>query len=272
MDPKFFVLLCDKQRYGMDFIDTHSHIYNEAFDPDRAEVVSRAAGCGVNRLIMPGISSVEHPAMLKCADEMPRTAFPCIGLHPTEVKENWKDEMDFVKANLHSRKFYGIGEIGLDFYWSRDFEREQKRVFAEQVEISVEEGLPVLIHSRNATDAVFEVLEDFKSYGVRGIFHAFSGSYETYRHCLDYGDFKFGIGGVCTYKKAGIADVLQKMSLSDIVLETDCPYLTPVPHRGTRNESSYIKIIAEKVAELLDLRLEEVSESTTATACALFKL
>lgn len=253
-------------------IDTHSHIYDEAFDPDRAEVVARAAECDVRTLIMPGISSVEHAAMLRCADEMPQTAFPCIGFHPTEVAENWRDEMDFVRTNLHSRKFYGIGEIGLDYYWSRDFEQEQKRVFAEQIEIAVEEDLPILIHSRNATDAVFEVLDDFRNCDVKGIFHAFSGSYETYCRCLTYGDFKFGIGGVCTYRKAGIADVLPRMSLADLVLETDCPYLTPVPHRGTRNESSYIKIIAEKVAELKELSLEEVASATTATARALFSL
>lgn len=268
----FFVFLQIKQKYGMDLIDTHSHIYDEAFDSDRAEVVARAADSGVRRLIMPGISSAEHAAMLKCADEMPMTAFPCIGLHPTEVTENWREEIDFVRDNLHSRRFYGIGEIGLDYYWSRDFEQEQKRVFAEQIEIAVEEDLPILIHSRNATDAVFEVLEDFRNCDVRGVFHAFSGSYETYRRCLDYGDFKFGIGGVCTYKKAGIAEVLPKMSMQDIVLETDCPYLTPVPHRGTRNESSYIIIIAEKVAGLKGLSIGEVAEATTATACTLFNL
>lgn len=254
----------------MELTDTHSHIYDEAFDPDRKDVVERALEADVTTLIMPGINSQVHSAMLECADAFPELAYPCIGLHPTDVAENWREELDFVHENLHSRHFHGIGEIGLDFYWSRDFEQEQKRVFAEQIEIAVEEDLPILIHSRNATDAVFEVLEDFRNCGVKGIFHAFSGSYETYCRCLNYGDFKFGIGGVCTYKKAGIADVIPRMSLSDLVLETDCPYLTPVPYRGKRNESSYIKIIAEKVAQLRGTDLEAVADATTATARALF--
>jgi len=256
--------------FYMELTDTHSHIYDEAFDEDREAVVQRALDEGVDRLILPGISSKEHLAMTTCADQYPDIAFPCIGLHPTEVEENWQEEMRFVRDNLHSRRFYGIGEIGLDYYWSRDFEKEQKRVFAEQIEIAAEEDLPILIHSRNATDAIFEVLEDFKNCDIKGIFHAFSGSYETYCQCLKYGDFKFGIGGVCTYKKAGIAEVVPRMSLSDLVLETDCPWLTPVPHRGTRNESSYIKIIAEKVAQLRGIGLEAVAEATTATARTLF--
>lgn len=254
----------------MELIDTHSHIYDEAFAEDRDEAIERAVGEGVTRLVLPGICSRDHQALTACADSYPDITFPCIGLHPTEVGDNWQEEIRFVRDNLASRRFYGIGEIGLDYYWSRDFEQEQKRVFAEQIEIAVGADLPILIHSRNATDAVFEVLDDFRNCGVRGIFHAFSGSYETYKRCLDYGDFKFGIGGVCTYKKAGIAEVLPKMSLGDIVLETDCPWLTPVPHRGTRNESSYISIIAENVARLRNTAPEEIASATTSTARTLF--
>ena len=256
----------------MELTDTHSHIYDEVFDGDRDEAVARAAEAGVTTLILPGISSAEHGRMVECADRYPGTAFPCIGLHPTDVAENWQEELDFVTEHLPDRRFYAIGEIGLDFYWSREFEAEQREVFARQIELASEAGLPVLIHSRNATDAVFEVLEDVKGLEVKGRFHAFSGSYETYRRCLDYGDFKFGIGGVCTYKKAGVADVIPRMSLQDIVLETDCPWLTPVPHRGERNESSYIRIIAEKVADLRGVSLEEIANATTATARKLFGL
>ena len=256
----------------MEFIDTHSHIYDEAFDEDRAEAVTRAAAEGVRTLIMPGISSSVYGRMLECADAYPATAFPCTGLHPTDVAGNWKEEMDFVRKHLHDRKFLAIGEIGLDFYWSDEFAAEQRRVFAEQLEIAAAEGLPVLIHSRNATDAVFEVFEDVRGIELKGIFHAFSGSYETYRRCLTYGDFRFGIGGVCTYKNAGIAEVLCRMSMQDIVLETDCPWLTPVPHRGKRNESSYVRIIADKIAELTDLPVETVAAMTTTNARGLFGL
>lgn len=256
----------------MEFTDTHSHIYDEAFDQDREEAMLRASEAGVTTLILPGISSAEHQRMLDFSDLYPDVAHPCIGLHPTDVAENWQEEMAFVREHLDDRRFYAIGEIGLDYYWSRDFEREQREVFAEQLEIAAERGLPVLIHSRNATDAIFEVLEDVKGLKLKGIFHAFSGSYETYCRCLSYGDFKFGIGGVCTYKNAGVAGVIPRMSLQDIVLETDCPWLTPVPHRGERNESAYIPLIAAKVASLRGISLEEVAEATTSTARKLFNI
>ena len=256
----------------MEFTDTHSHIYDEAFDQDREEAMLRASEAGVTTLILPGISSAEHQRMLDFADLYPDVAHPCIGLHPTDVAENWQEEMAFVREHLDDRRFYAIGEIGLDYYWSRDFEREQREVFAEQLEIASVRGIPALIHSRNATDAIFEVLEEVKGLELKGIFHAFSGSYETYCRCLSYGDFKFGIGGVCTYKNAGVAGVIPRMSLQDIVLETDCPWLTPVPHRGERNESSYIPLIAAKVASLREISLEEVAEATTSTARKLFNI
>ena len=255
----------------MEFIDTHSHIYDEAFDSDRDEAVERAAQAGVTTLIMPGISSAEHGRMTECADRY-EGALPCIGLHPTDVAGNWREELAFVREHLSDRRFYAIGEIGLDYYWSREFADEQKLAFAEQLEIASANGLPVQIHSRNATDAIFEVLEDVKGLELKGIFHAFSGSYETYKRCLGYGDFKFGIGGVCTYKKAGIAEVIPRMSMQDIVLETDCPWLTPVPHRGERNESSYIPLIAAKVAALREIPVGEVASQTTSTARKLFNI
>lgn len=256
----------------MELIDTHSHIYDEAFDTDRKEAVDRALANDVRTLILPGINMASYGPMLECADNFPGIAFPCTGLHPTEVNADWEQELAFVREHLHDRSFLAIGEIGLDFYWSRDFESEQRRVLAEQFEIAAKEDLPVLIHCRNATDAIFEVLSDMRGLNLKGIFHAFSGSYETYCRCLNFGDFKFGIGGVCTYKKAGIADILPKMSLADLVLETDCPWLTPVPYRGKRNESSYVRIIAERLALLKGLTLEEVASGTTYNARKLFKI
>ncbi len=254
------------------FIDTHSHIYDEAFSGDFDLVVARCREEGVTRLILPGISSSTHQAVLDTADRLPGEAFPCIGLHPTEVGPSWEEELGLVMSRSHERKFYAIGEIGLDRHWGDEFIAPQKRVFAEQVALAARMSLPVIIHSRDATEDIFGVLEDLKGIEVRGVFHAFSGSYETYRRCLRYGDFKFGIGGVVTYKNAGIAEVLPRMSPEDIVLETDCPWLTPVPHRGQRNESSYIRIVADKVSQLTGMTLAEVSSVTTANAERLFSL
>lgn len=256
----------------LSFTDTHSHLYDEAFAGDFDQVIARCREAGVNTLILPGISSSTHRAMIETADRLPGTAYPCIGLHPTELGENWKEELDFVKEHVTDRKFYAIGEIGLDRHWSDEFLKEQIIVFEEQICLAAKMDLPVLIHSRDATEDIFRVLEDVKGLGVRGIFHAFSGSYETYCRCLKYGDFKFGIGGVVTYKKAGIASVLPRMSPDDIVLETDCPWLTPVPHRGERNESSYVGIIARKVAEITGMSVAEVSGKTELTAKKIFGL
>lgn len=256
----------------MELIDTHSHIYDEAFDQDRDQAMTRAAEAGVTAVILPGISSAEHDSMTGCAERYPGFAFPCIGLHPTCVGEDYLQEMEFLEEHSADRDFIAIGETGLDYYWSRDYEQEQREAFARQLEMASLRDIPVLIHSRNATEAIFEVLEDVKGLSLKGIFHAFSGSYQTYRRCLGYGDFKFGIGGVCTYKNAGIAEVIPMMSMEDIVLETDCPWLTPVPYRGKRNESSYIGIVAEKVALLRGITAEEVGAVTTATARKLFSL
>jgi len=256
----------------MEFIDTHCHIYDEAFDADRTATIARAKEAGISRFILPAINSTTYRAMMSSAALLGDAGFPCIGLHPTEVNETWKEEMAFVREHIHDASFRAIGEIGLDEHWSVEFLEEQKRVFAEQIEIAAKEDLPIIIHSREATEDIFKVLEDMKGIPVRGVFHAFSGSYETYRNCLKFGDFKFGIGGVVTYKRAGIAEVLPRMSLSDIVLETDCPYLTPVPHRGERNESSYIPIIAEKIASVTGIEVEKVAAVTSGNARKLFKI
>ena len=256
----------------MEFIDTHCHIYDEAFADDFEETASRAAEAGVTRFILPAINSSTHDAMMRTASALGGCAFPCIGLHPTDVGESWQEELTFVREHLHDAPFKAIGETGLDRHWSSDYIKEQKICFASQIEIAAREGLPVIIHAREATEDIFDVLEQTRGLSVRGVFHAFSGSYETYRRCLTYGDFKFGIGGVITYKNAGIAGVLHRMSLSDIVLETDCPYLTPVPHRGERNESSYVKIIAEKISCLTGSTLETIAETTTANALKLFNI
>lgn len=256
----------------MELIDTHSHIYDEAFDSDFEETVSRASQAGVSSLVMPGIDSSCHERMISAADRLPGFAFPCIGLHPTSVSQSWREELAFVRDHASDRRFYAVGEIGLDEYWSKEYVPQQMEALREQIALAAELDLPVIIHLREATEDFFKVLEDMKGVPVRGTMHAFTGSYETYRRLLGFGDFKFGIGGVVTYKNAGIASTVERMSLSDLVLETDCPWLTPVPFRGRRNESSYVRFVAEKVAQVLNVAVEQVAVATTENAKKLFNL
>ena len=253
-------------------IDTHCHLYDEAFRDDFAAVLARAREAGLEACVMPGIDRSCHDALLAVADALPGVAVPCIGLHPTSVGENWQEELDFVKTHLADRPWRAVGEIGLDEYWSKEFLKEQIRVLEEQVVLAAEADLPVIIHLREATDDFFRVLEDLRGVTFRGLLHAYTGSYETYRRLLSLGDFRFGIGGVVTYKNAGIAVAVEKMSLQDILLETDCPWLTPVPFRGKRNEPAYVRLVAEKIAQIKQVPLEEVAAATTSGARAFFKL
>ena len=253
-------------------IDTHCHLYDEAFRDDFEEVLARARAAGVEASVMPGIDRASHDALLAVADALPDFAFPCIGLHPTSVGADWAEELTFVQEHLPDRRWHAIGEIGLDEYWSKDFVKEQMRVFEEQVAMASEAGLPVIIHLREATEDFLRALEDLRGVDFRGVMHAWSGSYELYRRLLGMADFKFGIGGVATYKNAGVAVALEKMSLDDLIVETDCPWLTPVPYRGKRNEPSYVRLVAEKIAQIKNLPLEAVAAATTANARELFKL
>ena len=252
--------------------DTHCHLYDEAFRPDFDAVLGRAREAGVGACVLPGIDRSCHDALVALADALPGFAFPCIGLHPTSVGADWQVELDFVKAHIGDRCWHAVGEIGLDEYWSKDFVKEQMHVLKEQIVLAAGAGLPVIIHLREATGDFFRVLEELRGVTFQGVMHAYSGSYETYRRLLSYADFKFGIGGVVTYKNAGIASALEKMSLQDIVLETDCPWLTPVPFRGRRNEPAHVRLVAEQVARIKNLPVEEVASLTTDTARALFKL
>ena len=253
-------------------IDTHCHLYDEAFQSDFDTVLARARDAGVEACVMPGIDRSSHDALLAMADALPDFAYPCIGLHPTSVGEDWQEELDFVRTHLADRPWRAVGEIGLDEYWSKDFVKEQIRVLEEQIAWAAGADLPVIIHLREATEDFFRVLEDLRGVSFRGVMHAWSGSYELYRRLLALGDFRFGIGGVVTYKNAGVAAAMEKMSLHDIILETDCPWLTPVPFRGKRNEPSYVRLVAEKIAQIKQVPLEEVAAATTSNARALFNL
>lgn len=255
-------------------IDTHTHLYEPEFENDFEEVVARSVEAGVDRFIFPGIDSSCYQRLIGRTAQLEGKAFPAIGLHPTSVNEGWRKELDFVEAHLDDYGFVAIGEIGLDGYWSREFMSQQKEAFRIQMEWAAEKDLPVIIHLREATDDAFDVMDSLKNRGVhmKGVFHAFSGSYETYLRILNYGSFKVGIGGVVTYKNAGIAKALEQIPLSDIVLETDSPYLTPVPFRGKRNESSYIPIIADKVAQIKGVSADEVAAATTSNSEKLFNI
>lgn len=255
-------------------IDTHTHIYEPEFREDLADVLLRAEEAGVDRFIFPAIDSESYGRMVDTADSLPGRAFPCIGLHPTSVGENWKSELDFVFGRIGERRWTAIGEIGLDGHWSREYMDRQKEVFRIQMTAAYEAGLPVIMHVRDATDELHEVLDELAGKGrlPKGVFHAFTGSAESYRRLKSYGGFKFGIGGVVTFRNAHLASTVAVMSPDDIVLETDAPYLAPVPFRGRRNEPSYLSIIAGGIARLRSESVEEVMNYTTANAESLFGL
>ena len=255
----------------MPIVDTHCHLYSEAFETDLDAVVQRAISEGVEKFYLPGIDSSAIPAMLELEHRLPGKCFAMMGLHPCYVKENYQQELHVVKDWLSKRKFAAVGEIGLDYYWDKTFAAEQVIAFRNQLEWAIEYGLPIVIHTRNAMQETIEIVKEYVPKGVRGIFHCFSGSYESARAIIDAG-FYLGIGGVLTYKNSGLVEVLSKIDLKHLVLETDAPYLTPVPFRGKRNESSYLKYVVEKLAEIKNCPVETVAEQTSVNAEKIFGL
>lgn len=255
----------------MEFTDTHAHLYDEAFISEEDQAVERAVRAGVTRMILPDIDSQTREAMFSLADRHEGKLFPCLGLHPTSIGADWEKELAALEGWL-SRKIYAIGEIGMDCYWSKEFIREQQEALRIQLELADRLDLPVIIHSRESTELIINVLKECRHLNLRGVFHAYSGSIETYRQIERLGDWYIGIGGVLTYKKASIAGTVRDIPLDRILLETDCPYLTPVPFRGKRNESSYIPHIAARLSEILGKGIEEIAETTTANAEKLFRI
>lgn len=255
----------------MKFIDTHSHLYDEAFTGEEDLALQRALDAGVTGIVFPDIDSQSRAAMFAFADRYEGTVFPCIGLHPTSVDAGWEKEMMEMESFM-DRRVWAIGEIGIDCYWSKDFLEQQKEVFRIQLEMAAERDLPVIIHSRESTELILSILKDCRHLGLRGVFHAYSGSRETFRELNRLGDWYIGLGGVLTYRKASIAETAKEIPLDRILLETDSPYLTPVPFRGKRNESSYIPYIAQKLSELTGRETEEIASVTTENAQKLFKI
>lgn len=251
-------------------IDTHSHIYSEEFDADRTEVVRRAKDAGVERIIMPNVDSESLQRMLDTEKQYPDYCYAAIGLHPTSVEENYRDVLDLVRSELERRKYVAVGEIGLDFYWDKTFIQEQVIAFQTQVEWALEYNLPIIIHVRNSHKETIEALKPFKSKGLKGVFHCFIGGRKEADEIFASGDFLLGIGGVVTFKNSGLAENLKDIPLQKLLLETDSPYLTPTPYRGKRNESAYMALVCNKLAEVYGIPIEAIDRITTRNADNLF--
>ncbi len=253
----------------MNLIDTHSHIYTSEFDTDRPQMLERAEKEGVSKIFLPAIDSSSHGQMLRLEEENPGRCFSMMGIHPCSVKENYKEELQIARQFLEKRPFKAVGEIGLDFYWDKTFTDQQYASFHEQIEWALEFELPIVIHSRNSTDECIEVVASHQQGKLRGIFHCFSGDVVQARKAVDLG-FYLGIGGVVTFKNSGLDKVVEQMGLEHLVLETDAPYLAPVPFRGKRNEPSYLKYVVEKISAIKNVSVEDVAAVTTANAEKLF--
>lgn len=252
----------------MILVDTHTHLYDERLMADEGSI-SRAITVGVQRMYMPNCNSETVKNMLLLADMWPHNCLPMMGLHPCYVKEDYRAELDIVAQWMAQRKFAAIGEIGLDYYWDLTWKTQQHEAFREQIDLAVKYNLPIVIHSRESTQDCIDVVKEKHAGTLNGVFHCFSGTLEEARQVADLG-FYLGIGGVVTYKKSTLPDVVKEMPLEHIVLETDAPYLSPVPHRGKRNESSYVPLIAAMIAEVKSISIEEVAAVTTANANKLF--
>lgn len=253
----------------MKLVDTHCHLYAKEFEHDVAEVIKRGEATGVEKFYLPAIDSSTLKAMLELEKKFPGKCIAMAGLHPCSVKENYKEELQVVESLLKKRKFAAIGETGLDFYWDRSFEKNQYDAFHTQVEWALHYDLPIVIHSRESMHESIRLIKEHQTGNLKGIFHCFAGSVESAEEIIGLG-FYLGIGGVLTYKKSFLPEVLKKIDLEFIVLETDAPYLAPVPFRGKRNESSYLIHIAQKLAEIKGLSVEEIASVTTANAQKIF--
>jgi TatD DNase family protein len=249
--------------------DTHTHLYSEKFDEDRLEMMNRAKKAGISRFFVPAIDASYTNRMLQLEKDFPKDVFLMMGVHPTSIKENFKEELAHVKEMLSKRSFVAIGEIGIDLYWDKTFLKEQQEAFITQIRWAKQYNLPIVIHCRDAFDEIFEILDKEKGTDLRGIFHCFTGNMEQAKQAIGY-NMKLGIGGVVTFKNGKIDTFLQEIPLENIVLETDAPYLAPTPYRGKRNESAYVTLIAQKLADIYQIDIETVANITTQNSKAVF--
>jgi TatD DNase family protein len=255
----------------MNLIDTHTHLYLKEFSADINEVIECAEKEGVNKFFLPAIDSSETTAMFELEKKFPGKCFAMAGLHPCSVKENYQQELSKTEKLLSERKFAAIGETGLDFYWDSTFAKEQYESLQIQVKWALRYNLPLVLHTRNAMQETIDVVKTYNGVGLKGIFHCFSGTLKNAKDIIEI-DFYLGIGGVITYKNSGLAEIIKDIDLRYIVLETDAPYLAPVPYRGKRNESSYLKYIVEKIASIKNISIEEVADQTSKNAAEVFSI
>lgn len=255
----------------IEFVDTHTHLFTTEFDTDRADAVQRAVDAGVGTLCLPAINEELMPSLMTMCDAFPGVCHPMIGLHPTELGDDYNGVLDRMYNILKSDdRFVAIGEVGLDFYWDDTRKKEQEDAFRRQIEWALETGLPLAIHSRSAFDELYDIMDEYRGRGLRGVFHCFSGSDDEACKLLSFDGFYLGIGGVVTYKKSTLPSVLKSVPLERVLLETDSPYLAPVPRRGKRNESAYVPFVADFLATVYDCTVEHVAAVTTANARTLF--
>lgn len=252
-------------------IDTHAHIFSEEFLNDVDEVLQRAYDNDVKKIILPNIDSGSVKRLLDLTDAYPHLCFPLIGIHPSSVAADYREELDTVEYWLVKRKFYGIGEIGIDLYWDRSFFNEQQDAFRYQLKLAKSNNLPVVIHVRESFDEIYSVVKEEQDGNLTGIFHCFTGTESEAKKILDLG-FLLGIGGVVTFNNNNLSDVIKNIAVQNMVLETDAPYLTPVPKRGKRNESAYLIYVAQAVAKIYDLSVSDIAEITSENARRLFKI
>lgn len=255
----------------MNWIDTHTHLYSHKFESDRTDMIKRALEAGVSQLFMPNIDSSSIDGMLQLEAEFPGQCLPMMGLHPCDVRGNVEEELAIVREWLNKRKFWAVGEIGLDFYWDKTFVPQQYEAFREQIKLAKQYDIPIAIHSRESTRECIDVVKELHGGNLSGVFHCFSGTVAEAKEITEMG-FYLGIGGVVTFKKSGLEEVMAEIPLEHIVLETDAPYLAPVPYRGKRNESAYIPLIGEKIADIKNLKIADVAAITSMNARKLFKM
>ena len=252
-------------------VDTHSHIYLEQFDDDRDVAIHRAKNAGVSAILLPNINNDSTPKMFRICEQYPNFCFPMAGLHPTDVKEDFKEQLKKVEEQLLDSRIIAIGETGIDLYWDKSTLKEQKMAFDFQIRLACENRLPVVIHSRNSFEAIFEVFKEAKGIMPKGVFHCFSGSIEIAKKVIDLG-MLLGIGGVVTFENSKLQDVVATTSLEHLVVETDSPFLAPVPYRGKRNEPAYLTVLLKKIADIKQMTLEAVAEIIYKNSVELFKL
>jgi TatD DNase family protein len=267
------LLVVEELNLNPSIIDTHAHLYSKEFLEDFDEVVARAKSNGLTKILLPNIDEGSIARMHLLSHDYPDFFVPMMGIHPCYIKKDWEKQLELVESYLSKPNNYcAIGEIGIDLHWDKTLEAEQKLAFTAQIKLAIKYQLPIVIHARESFDEIFEIVDRENCPELRGVFHCFTGTVDQAQHIINYGGFKMGIGGVVTFKNSGLDKVVAEIPLAYLVLETDCPYLPPVPYRGKRNESAYLKLIADKISDIHQLPLSQVAQVTTANAKEMFQL